>query len=154
VPECCLEKVEIRLILEEVVGFVDREFDVSLGVFRLLVDRRQQQLHQERLAIDPRRAALDLTEVNIDDFAIALEDIDLGVVRKILVGATLTEWLERNRKFICILGSTLASRLDSAILCSSGFSAISQRIRWTSCIVGEFADVCVETSFSTIPACR
>jgi len=33
VPECCLEKVEIRLILEEVVGFVDREFDVSLGVF-------------------------------------------------------------------------------------------------------------------------
>jgi len=68
-------------------------------------------LHQERLAIDPRRAALDLTEVDIDDFAIALEDIDLGVVRKILVGATLTEWLERNRKFICILCSTLASRL-------------------------------------------
>jgi len=47
------EEIEIRLVLEEIVRLVDGEFDVPVGLLRLLVDRRGEQLHQERLAVDP-----------------------------------------------------------------------------------------------------
>jgi len=37
------EEIEIRLVLEEIVRLVDGEFDVPVGLLRLLVDRREEE---------------------------------------------------------------------------------------------------------------